>query len=93
VRHRDAYISLAEKGLYLAIHFPHDDPPGWCWGKPLSSGRTSKDSFWVNFTAAGEDYEVSDDVKVNISALTAENYKKTWAVVAPNDFKEHDEVR
>ena len=41
----------------------------------------------------GGDYEVSDDVKVNISALTAENYKKTWAVVAPNDFKEHDEVR
>lgn len=94
MRHRAAYISLVDKGLYLAIHFPHDDPPGWCWGKPLSNtSKTSKTSFWVNFTADGEDYDSTDDVKVNISALTAENYKKTWALVAPKDFRVDDEVR
>ena len=86
---------MADKGLYLAVHFPADITPGWCWGKPLATTRgTSKNTFWVNFTAVGEDYDSADDVKVNITNLTAENYKKTWAVVTPKDFKvDDDQVR
>ena len=73
---------------YLAIHFPIDDPPGWAWGKPLTSSRgTGKNKLWVNFTATGEPYDETDDSKVECASLTAELYKKDWAVVAPKDFE------
>ena len=77
-------MALADKAgcLYIAIHFPQDDPPGWSWGKPLSETKgAGKEHFWLNFTAEGEDYDSNDDIKVKPSALTFGNYNKSWALV------------
>ena len=47
---------------------------------------TGKESFWVNFTEAGKEYDEDDDVKAYADKLTFDTYKKTWALVAPTDF-------
>lgn len=78
---------MTDKGCYLAIYFPQDEPYKWCWGKPLETrgggGRLKEDEFWVNFTAEGEEPKRQDDVKTKASILTNDNYKTEWAVVAP----------
>ena len=81
--HRQKFIALADKaGSYIAIHFPHDNPPGWSWGKSLSETKgAGKEHFWLNFTADGEEYDTNDDIKVKPSALTFDNYTKSWALV------------
>ena len=85
-RHRKAFIGLADKGCYLALQFPNDDPPGWYWGKPLSTGRTGKGNFWVDYGTPGEAHDTSDDVKVEVDEVPYDLYQKRWAVVAPKDF-------
>ena len=80
---------MTDKGCYLAIYFPQDEPFKWCWGKPLETRggapgiRLTEDDFWVNFTAEGEEPKRQDDVKTKASILTNDNYKTEWAVVAP----------
>ena len=80
---------MDEKGLYLAIHFPNDNPPGWYWGKPLpdTAARAPKASFKVNFTEEGLEYDPKDDVRVYLESLTANTYGTDWAVVARKDYQ------
>lgn len=76
-------MALADTaGCYIAIYFPKDEPPGWSWGKVLSETKgVGKEHFWLNFTAEGEDYDANDDIKVKLTALTYDNYAKSWALV------------
>ena len=76
------------ENLYLGVHFPSDDPPGWYWGKQVQDDSKSKHKsfFWVNFTEEGLPYDDGDDVQVIVSNVQMDNYQKTWAIVAPNDF-------
>ena len=79
---------MGEKGCYLAIYFPNDDPPGWAWGKPLTNTkRTAAHNFWVNFSVDEQPYDEDDDVKVELPSLNAPVYNKSWAVVAPKSLE------
>lgn len=81
--HRQKFISLSSKGLYLALDFPRDDPPGWYWGTVMeTTEKTGKDSFWVNFTPKEQEYDAQDDVKVIATELSMDKYKDTWALVS-----------
>ena len=76
-------MALADIPCYIAIYFPQDSPPGWSWGKPLSETKgAGKEHFWLNFTPEGKDYDRDDDIKVKPSALTFDNYAKSWALVS-----------
>ena len=91
--HREQLIGVAEQGLYIAIQFPKDDPPGWYWGKPLAHEKTARKDgnpqgwFWVNFTEEGLEYDPNDDVKVVVNTISVNSYAKVWAMVAPKAFK------
>ena len=80
-------MALPDKGCYIGIHFPQDEPPGWYWGKPLPDATTAKKFFWLNFTPANQAYDKGDDIKCMLDSLTYQSYAKTWAVVSPKDFE------
>jgi hypothetical protein len=85
--HRQKFVGLAEQNMYLALLFPRDDPPGWYWGKPLSTtANVARGKFWVNFTADGDVYDKTDDVKATVGALVGPQYAKQWAIVAPKSY-------
>ena len=83
-------MALGEQGVYVAIYFPNDDPPGWYWGKPLSSAeRIATSKFWVNFTAMDQEYDAKDNVRLVVASFVGPEYGKTWALVAPKDKEFH----
>ena len=80
----------SEHSLHVALHFPEGHQwkiEGWFWGKPMNA-KTRIGTIWLNFTEPGEKYERTDDLQVALDTLTADNYGKLWAVVAPKSFME-----
>ena len=91
--HRDKWLTMhSEHGLYIALKFPDAFPggcawdiQGWFWGKPMCS-KSKSGTIWLNFTEPGKKYDRTDDLQVALDTLTADNYSKLWAVVAPKSF-------
>jgi len=81
---RDAVYKLGEKGLQMAIMFPSEAPPGWYIGTivqdTVPKGK-DQDKFWLNFTATGDKYKKSDDLKVNTTQLKISAYKEGWVML------------
>ena len=54
VLRRDDAIQLSKRGIFIAMHFPKEQPAGWYVGKPIESlkGCGQKDNFWVAVNSA-----------------------------------------